>query len=150
MAKTATLQIGETTISVPLKKILKAIMEDVAIDDGHSLPKLAEGEEYAGIVFDAETGKPSHHLILLPGEFTGTWEQAKAWAASIGGELPTRQEQSFLFAQLKRLFQPKWHWSCVERSSGAAWGQHFGGGGQGYVYKYDTSLARAVRRSFLQ
>lgn len=150
MAKTATLQIGETTISVPLKKILKAIIEDVAIDDGHSLPKLAEGEAYAGIVFDAETGKPSHHLILLPGEFTGTWEQAKAWAESIGGELPTRQEQSFLFAQLKRLFQPKWHWSCDEHSSGYAWIQDVSDGYQGYGGKYYGNLARAVRRSFLQ
>ena len=150
MAKTATLQIGDATISIPVKKILKAIMADVVAGEVDSLPALADGEIYAGIVLDAEAGKPSHHLILLPGEFTGSWAQAKEWAASIGGELPTRQEQSFLFAQLKRLFQPKWHWSSEEHSSGYAWGQDFYDGTQDSSGKSYDYLARAVRRSFLQ
>lgn len=107
---------------------------------------LHEGENYAGLVFDAETGKPSHHLILLPSEVIGAWGASKDWATSINGDLPTRQEQSILLAQLKRLFSPAWHWSAGQYSVNGAWAQNFLNGTQYDVFKDRSLRARAVRR----
>ena len=49
------------------------------------IPELNEDERYAGIALDA-TGKPTHHLILTPQQPDTrlTWDEAIAWAASIG------------------------------------------------------------------
>jgi len=54
------------------------------------LPALAKGEAYAGILL--KDGKPSHHLVLLPGQTNANWKDAIAWAKKQGGELPTRKE----------------------------------------------------------
>jgi hypothetical protein len=147
----ATLECGDVKLSAPLhriEKLIASLFAEPAVTEVRTVigVLLHEGEDYAGLVFDAETGEPSHHLILLPGEFKGGWQQALDWAASIGGELPTRQEQSFLFAQLKRLFSGDWHWSCAQCSSGVAWAQYFRGGTQHGVFKVTSSRARAVRR----
>jgi hypothetical protein len=108
--------------------------------------ELAKGERFAGLVL-SEDGKPSHHLVLLPGQATDVdWDDAKTWAASIGGELPTRQEQALLFANLKGSFETRAYWSGTPPSSGHAWCQYFSSGGQD---NYSTSAelcARAVRR----
>ncbi|KGC03127.1 hypothetical protein DM81_3441 [Burkholderia multivorans] len=115
--------------------------------DNVTIP-LAAGERVAGQIL-LEDGSLSHYLILLPGEAEDLdWEAAKAWAAEREGELPTRREQSLLFANLKGEFEPTWYWSGErhESNSGWAWCQHFGYGTQS---SYDQSLrcrARAVRR----
>lgn len=114
-----------------------------------TLPTLKKGEHYAGICL-GEDGKPSHHLILLQGEAESvTWEQAKAWAKKAGGELPTRQEQSLLFANLKAQFKSYWYWSGTQpaATSDYAWMQHFGYGGQLNNHESYDYRARAVRRS---
>jgi hypothetical protein len=114
---------------------------------GAATIELQAGEIYAGLVLDAATGGPSHHLILLPGEAVDfTWQQAKDWASSAGGELPTRQEQALLYANLKREFQPRWYWSGEQYSGSNAWGQYFYYGYQGYDSKSSGGRARAVRR----
>jgi len=110
--------------------------------------ELNSGERYAGIVLDAE-GLAAHHLVLLPQEAVDiSWDAAKAWATSIGGELPTRQEQSLLFANLKSQFKRRWHWSCEEYEAGGsyAWDQLFYSGSQDYNRKSYEGCARAVRR----
>ncbi|WP_462127617.1 DUF1566 domain-containing protein, partial [Burkholderia stabilis] len=84
---------------------------------------LAAGERIAGAILD-DDGTINHYVILLPGEAESVdWEGAKAWAAEHGGELPTRREQSLLFANLKSEFEPSWYWSCEahETESGWAW-----------------------------
>ncbi len=110
--------------------------------------KLKPGERYAGIVLD-DNGAFSHHLILLPGDVEDkTWEQANQWAASISGELPTRREQSLLFANLKGEFESAYYWSGErhEKESGWAWSQIFSSGPQcTYAQNYELR-ARAVRR----
>lgn len=107
---------------------------------------LQPGEHYAGLVLDA-TGKPSHHLVLLAGAAKGlTWVEANAWAEEHGGQLPTRQEQALLFANLKREFESAYYWSGEKSSSGSAWLQTFDGGGQGYDYLSHRLRVRAVRR----
>lgn len=115
-----------------------------------TLPTLAEGERYAGIVIDADSGQPSHHLILLPQQSAEhlTWDEAIAWAAAIGAALPTVQESALLYANLKLTFSPEWHWTGEQSAHNAseAWIQCFGGGGQGGLGKGYKGLACAIRR----
>ena len=114
--------------------------------------QLMPGEEYAGIVLDQD-GNPSHHLILLPGEKKSiSWDKAMKWAKGLGGELPTRQEQALLYANLKRCFKSAWYWSCEQPAadSGYAWCQYFYDGGQNYITLADELRARAVRRLTIQ
>ncbi|WP_019573318.1 hypothetical protein [Curvibacter lanceolatus] len=113
--------------------------------------ELKPGQQYAGLVLK-DDGSPSHHLILLPGEAEEVnWADAKAWAAKAGGELPTRQEQSLLFANLKGEFKEAWYWSGEqhESSPSCAWGQGFGSGSQGHGHQGSEFRARAVSRLFI-
>ena len=116
-----------------------------------ALIELKSGEHYAGIALDAE-GEPSHHLILLPGDVDMTWSKAREWAASIGGELPTRQEQALLFANLKGKFEPAYYWSNEQHASYTdyAWYQGFTTGTQDNTTKGSELRARAVRRLTIQ
>ncbi|NPT36224.1 DUF1566 domain-containing protein [Paraburkholderia xenovorans] len=96
-----------------------------------------------------ESRKPDYHLILLPCEAEKiNWADAGKWAAERGGVLPTRREQSLLFANLKGEFQSSWYWSGQqhEKESGWAWYQGFDYGGQYYGRKRYELRARAVRR----
>ena len=116
-----------------------------------TLPTLKKGEHYAGIIIT--DGKPSHHVILLPGELKPSpWKTAIAWAKKQAGELPTRREQSLLFANLKEQFQSAWYWSGKPYASDAsyAWLQGFGDGGQYYGHVDNGYRARAVRRIPIQ
>ncbi|KVF22906.1 DUF1566 domain-containing protein [Burkholderia cepacia] len=109
---------------------------------------LAAGERIAGAILD-DDGTINHYVILLPGEAESVnWEDAKAWAAERDGELPTRREQSLLFANLKSEFESAWYWSCEahETESGWAWYQHFSLGYQGSYGQDRRYRARAVRR----
>ena len=110
--------------------------------------ELHPGERYAGLVLDAD-GQASHHLVLLPGETEdASWDDAKAWAATAGGELPTRQEQALLYANLKAEFKAAWYWSSEQHASDSsfAWYQFFLYGNQGNTRKSYAGRARAVRR----
>ena len=109
---------------------------------------LKTGEIYAGLIL-GEDDAPDHHLILLPGEAEEvTFKNAQAWAKKQGGDLPTRREQSMLFANCKAQFKPAWYWSCEvhEKDASCAWGQLFLSGYQDYGHVYDEWRARAVRR----
>lgn len=112
-----------------------------------TLPTLAEGETYAGLVLN-EDGSPNHHLILLPGDKSLTREKAKAFAVKAGGELPTRQEQALLFANCKKQFKADWYWSgeAYASGSGYAWCQDFDYGDQSLIVLGTKLRARAVRR----
>ena len=113
-----------------------------------ALIELAPGERYAGIVLDG-AGEPKHHLVLLPGDAENiTWPDALEWAKKAGGELPTRQEQALLFANLKDEFQDTWYWSSQEHHSEGsyAWYQFFTNGLQFNGRKSYEGRARAVRR----
>jgi hypothetical protein len=113
------------------------------------MPTLAEHEHYAGLV--QENGL-WYHLILLPLELElGSWEIAVAWAAKLGGVLPTRREQATLYGNLLYQFKPNWYWSgdlYLDRGiKGAAWSQNFGEGVQTYYHKIKKLRARAVRKT---
>lgn len=109
---------------------------------------LAAGEECAGLVLTNE-GKPSHYLILLPNEADGvTFKEATDWAKKQGGDLPSRDEQALLFANLKTHFKQEYYWSGIEHPTpeGFAFVQYFGNGSQYGDVKGNKFRARAVRR----
>ena len=112
-----------------------------------SLPPLADGEIYIGAIGDAQGNL--HHVILLPGDNeNANWQAQKDWAASIGGDLPTRIEQAMLWASFRDQFKKDWYWSNEEHraASGCAWCQAFGHGHQYLNRKVNVLRARAVRR----
>jgi hypothetical protein len=112
---------------------------------------LKAGELYAGLILGKD-GQSDHHLVLLPGEAESvTWAKAKEFAKKAGGELPTRREQSLLFANLKQHFQPRWYWSSEEHASDStfAWVQYFSYGFQISNLKSSENRARAIRRIFI-
>ena len=110
---------------------------------------------YAGAtvmgVMAGENGQPDYLLLDLgvEPEKDVTWDEAKAWAASVGGELPTRREQAMLFANRREgQYKPRWYWSCEPYAGEEryAWGQGFITGGQYGGHKDYPCRARAVRR----
>lgn len=110
--------------------------------------ELADGEIYAGLILN-DDGTPSHHLVLLPGDHEDTtWQAAVDWAKSLGGELPSRREQSLLFANGKQPFERDWYWSGELYASepSYAWFQDFTSGGQYDCRIYHQCRARSVRR----
>ena len=111
-----------------------------------ALAALKKGEQFAGIVHENDTW---HLVVLLPGELKkGTWKAAQDWAKKQGGELPTRREQSLLFANLRDMFERDWYWSGEQYASdaGYAWYQYFGNGDQYRWYTHYELRSRAVRR----
>ena len=112
-----------------------------------------EGEEYAGIIL-GKNGEKDYHLFLLPDIAKNvTWAQAKDFARMCGGDLPTRREQSLLFANLKERFRPRFYWSGDALAFDSdpldfdeIWMQDFEQGHQ-FTCSVDTwSRARVVRR----
>ena len=108
------------------------------------------GGEVMGVMA-GQDGKPDYLLIDLGVEPTAdvTWQEAIAWAKSVGGELPTRREQSVMFGNRREgQYQKTWYWSCeqVAGDERSAWIQSFSYGGQYYGHKDYHLRARAVRR----
>ena len=108
---------------------------------------LKADEVYAGLIL-GQNGQPDYHLILLPGDIDADWKQAKTFAKKAGGELPTRREQSLLFANCKDHFKRTWYWSGEPSASDAssAWYQSFYYGSQDLDPINFQLRARAVRR----
>lgn len=110
---------------------------------------LFPGERYAGAVLN-ETGHFQHHLVLMAARPEGklVWQAAMDWAASVGGELPNRQEQALLYANCKPHLKPEWHWSSETHEDDAsyAWNCYFFNGGQYIFHKSYECSAVAVRR----
>ena len=110
--------------------------------------ELQPGERYAGTVLDAD-GNVKHHLVLLPNRPDAdlTWQAAMDWAASVGGQLPDRQEQALLYANCKPHLEPKWHWFREEhQNASSAWVCNFTYGSQILTHKGFEGSAVAVRQ----
>jgi hypothetical protein len=151
-SSTTTFQLDGATLTVDTQTLFKAWLEKnlqgLPTPAPLAMPVLNEGEHYAGIVF-GKNNEPNQHIILLRDEIEGVnWSSACSWAASIGGSLPTRREQSLLFTNLKEQFKQEWYWSDEQHAanSGFAWQQTFNYGYQDYLHKSDEVRARAVRR----
>ena len=126
--------------------------ESTAVSISAAEISLRDGERYGGLIL--KDGVPSHHLVLLPDDGGDlSWAKAKEWAASVSGELPTRSEQSLLFANCKDAFDACWHWSCEAYGDTAsyAWYQLFSYGDQSNSGSVSHEpRARAVRRVSIQ
>ena len=111
--------------------------------------ELRPGERYSGAVLDQD-GNVKHHLILLPDRPAARvcWQDAMAWAESVDGQLPDRQEQALLFANCKPHLQRTWPWSSETHEEDASYALHcdFHDGGQDYLHKSYEGSAVAVRR----
>ncbi len=110
---------------------------------------LHEGEHYAGAVLN-DDGTMSHHLVLMadkPAEGLN-WKDALAWAARVGGFLPTRQEAALIFANCKQHVEGAYHWTSESYAPNEsyAWISHFSYGYQLNDRKGFSLCARAVRR----
>ncbi len=148
-----------SSITIPIEIQLtprsRAIMAALAEADGYQaetetpIPDLQPGEHYAGVVLD-ESGQVTHHLVLMAPrpDKKLQWQAAMDWAASVGGALPTRQEQALLYANCKPHLKPEWHWSSETHADDAyyAWGCFFGHGTQSRYRKSYEGSAVAVRR----
>lgn len=102
-------------------------------------------------VMAGQSGAPDYLLIDLDVEPANdlTWDEAVAWAKSVGGELPTRREQAVMFGNRREgQYKPRWYWSGEQHASEPswAWDQSFGYGDQYYGRKDFHTRARAVRR----
>ena len=108
------------------------------------------GGEVMGVMA-GQDGKPDYLLIDLGVEPANdvTWQEALAWAKSVGGELPTRREQSVMFGNRRDgQYQLRWYWSCEQDAGNesSAWIQNFYYGNQSNGHKVSHGRARAVRR----
>ena len=148
-----------SSITIPIEIQLtprsRAIMAALAEADGYQaetetpIPDLQPGEHYAGVVLD-ESGQVTHHLVLMAPrpDKKLQWQAAMDWAASVGGALPTRQEQALLYANCKPHLNPQWHWSSQTHPDDApcAWCCDFDDGTQDTNRKSYEGSAVAVRR----
>ncbi len=108
---------------------------------------LGDGEHYAGLILGKD-GQPDHHVVLLNGEAEQvSWAAALAWAASNGGQLPSRRELALLYANLREHFQRVWYWSSEPQEPRAqlVWGQNFTMYGRPF-----RGRARAIRRLLIE
>ena len=114
------------------------------------LPKLNEpldGGIFAGVI----TQQDGTHcaVVMLPNQPATklNWQDAMDWASSVGGTLPTRQEQALLFANCKPHLDPVWHWSSETHEDDAsyAWICGFSNGLQNTNHKSYEGSAVAVR-----
>jgi hypothetical protein len=77
---------------------------------------------------------------------------AAQWAAALEIEghrdfyLPSRFELALCYANVRELFEERWHWSSTQYSPYGAWVQYFDDGTQTSVLKDYDYRARAVRR----
>ena len=117
-------------------------------------PTIADGEIHVATIQIA--GQAPYHLILLPDhpEDEMTHQAATEWAATVGGDLPSRHEQALLFAHQRDQFDRDGYWSNTIHESASdyawyyAWCQYFGNGYQDYHSRHDERRARAVRRGY--
>lgn len=127
-------------------------MNRLALTDLPAIKQPLAGGTYFGAIT-----KPDGQLcavVLLDARPTEdlNWSAALAWAKEAGGELPTRPVAALLFAAVKDLLQPRWHWTSDEErdeddegDASFAWLCHFGYGNQNYNDKSYEGRALAVR-----
>ena len=143
-----TIQAKQTELAMMIMQF-KDQQESREIDILDCTITLQPGEHYAGAVLDTD-GEHLHHLVLMAEvpDSKLAWQSAMDWATSIGGALPTRQEQALLFANCKPHLNPEWHWSSETHADNAsyAWLCHFLNGHQLYSLKSFEGSAVAVRR----
>ena len=110
----------------------------------------AIGEPYEGGIYAGLTllGNRVKALVLLPGDEELKWKDAIAWAEKQDGVLPSRVDALILWQNLPNEFKKEAYWTGTQlaASSGYAWYQNFGYGGQLINDIRYKLRARSVRR----
>lgn len=103
-----------------------------------------EGGAFAGIVTQPDGTHVA--VVLLPdrGEYL-EHPTAVAWAQEHGGQLPTSHIAALLFANVKPLLPPRWHWCPETEGASSAWCCTFKDGTQTNLHKSFECSAVAVR-----
>ena len=144
------IQAKQTELAAMIQQLHEQAAQCTQIEIEECTIELRAGERYAGAVLD-EDGHHKHHLVLMDGrpEKKLPWKVAMEWAESIGGSLPTHQEQALLFANCKPHLKPEWHWSSEAHPDDAsyAWICTFIHGSQSCHRKSSDGSAVAVRRT---
>jgi len=139
----------QTELAAMIEQLTQQSSKTTVIEIESCDIELAPGEHYAGAVLD-ENGEHKHHLVMMAQRPANklNWQAAMDWATSIGGVLPTRQEQALLYANCKPHLKPEWHWSCESHDDDAscAWHCHFSYGDQSSLPRSYEGCAVAVRR----
>ena len=108
------------------------MMNEISLN---SLPPLGEplaGGTFAGIITQPDGAHVA--VVLLPERCKDiSHSAAVAWAQEMGGQLPTRPIAAMLFANVKRLLSPRWHWCLETEDASYAWYCYFSNGRQGGV-----------------
>jgi hypothetical protein len=142
-------QAKQNELAAMIEQLTTQARQVTAIEIEGCTIELQPGEHYAGAVLD-ENSQHKHHLVLMAPrpESTLKWQAAMDWATSIGGTLPTRQEQALLYANCKPHLKPEWHWSSATHDDDAscAWYCYFSNGHQFIGLKSFEGSAVAVRR----
>jgi len=143
------IQARQTELAAMIQAFQEQATSVTCIEIEEATIELQPGERYAGAVLD-EDGDHMHHLVLMaqrPGKKLN-WQAAMDWAQSIGGSLPSRQEQALLFANCKPHLEGVWHWSSQTHEDDAsfAWDCDFINGTQDDNHKLNELSAVAVRR----
>jgi len=100
-----------------------------------------------GVFAGVTTSEGKHVAVVLLQEVAHcvTWDAAVQWAAEQGGMLPTRPIAAMLFANVKSLLRPGWHWTSDEYSASSAWDCYFNNGYQYYNHKSFEGSAVAIK-----
>ena len=111
------------------------------------LPTLSaplDGGTFAGITTQPDGTHCA--VVLLPDRGENlNHSQATAWAAERGGQLPTRPIAAMLFANVKPLLKPAWHWCQETEGASYAWYCDFDDGNQHDTLKSFEGSAVALR-----
>jgi hypothetical protein len=111
--------------------------------------ELRPDELYAGLV---QANGGAYHLILLAGEARGvTWQQAKVFAAVLGGQLPSLLEQAILHQNVRGEFPADGaYWLSDAYNNRNAFYYDVSGPGSCDYESIDAGLrTRAVRRIYV-
>lgn len=113
---------------------------------------VSDGETFVGIArgVDGADDYPVRVIAVAPEDMN--WHEAKKWAESVGGSLPSRSELWLSKANVPELFGTWSYWSGEEYRGNVdcAWCQYFDYGYQGGCHKSLELRAFAVRRLPIQ
>lgn len=151
-----TLNVEGARVTLPADTLTKLWLERVRADAPprpRGYPKIGAAFHgvpgiYAGLIAGDDQFDADRHLVVLDGDREDcTWQEAREWAESLGGRLPTRREQAVMFGNTPQLFEKAWYWSGETHASDPdyAWCQSFNFGTQSYGRKGFRCRARAVR-----
>lgn len=110
-----------------------------------TLPRV--GAPFCGGTFvGITTTREGEHVaaVLLPGSNVCDWRMAEAWAASSGGQLPSRTVAAMIYANLPGHLQPRCYWTQEQYDALYACVCGFDNGNQLSLAKGENCVAVAV------